>query len=95
MKYVIFSRDVNGVNRVYPVMFPEYMVHSVVAKAIIEAHDEKNMPGLVVESAGFTNGEMGPVTHGSESLKIKADVERALIDLKILNLPSAFQGIIL
>lgn len=97
MKYVILQKKMEGFTRVYPIIFPEYMVHSIMAAAAIFAHMRECKEELSVLTAGFCNIDARGnyvCEHGSESLKIKKDKTVDQFDADLLNLPDAMQGII-
>lgn len=97
MKYVILQAKIAGVDRVYPIIFPEALVHSEMAKQM------QHMIGMEfgrvpsVRSAGFCHPSGGRFDghSGSESLNIKGNSARSDDDLRILNMPDAMQGILL
>jgi hypothetical protein len=97
MKYVILQKKCDGFTRVYPLIFAEYMTHSIIAAAAIFAHMRECNEELSVLTAGFCNIDARgnyECEHGSESLKIKKDKEVDQFDADLLNLPNAMQGII-
>lgn len=99
MKYVILKGvDKIGVTRVFPIIFPETLVHADMAKHMqhMIGFDADFYPEVF--SAGFCNvhGGIFDCERGSESLNIKRGVrEDYEMDKKILNMPSAMQGILL
>lgn len=99
MKYVILSHTVSDAALcVYPIIFPEHLVHAEVARRMAHmiGFDSGFGPPDVL-SAGFcepgTNGFV-VTSHGSESLRI--DSKRVLEprDARYLNLPSRMMGIV-
>lgn len=101
MKYVIlavkFADTPSTMMRVYPFVFPDYMVHAEVAKRMIQCVGMESGFIPEVHSAGFCNARNNAiqvVEHGSESLRIKSDPSRYDKDQRILNLPGALQGMI-
>lgn len=101
MKYIILKGvDKIGVTRVFPIIFPESIVHYDMAKYMrhMLGFDADYTPEVF--SAGFCDidvdaGEFD-CERGSESLKIpKGTNDERLADKKILNMPAAMQGILL
>lgn len=98
MKYIILmnNKPDQGYSRAFPIIFPEYMTHSVVALGTIFAHDKEEKLKLDVLSAGICfidpRGNWS-CERGSGSLNIKRSKELSKVDERILNLPEAFQGI--
>jgi len=101
MKYVILKGvDKINVTRVFPIIFPETLTHSEVAKSMrhMIGFDRDFIPEVF--SAGFCDIDVDAgefeCERGSESLKIpKGTNDERLGDKKILNMPSAMQGILL
>lgn len=98
MKYVILKKnEAGGFTRVFPVIFPEHMVHSIMARAVADAHFRATQDGLEISSAGFCAHDDGSWVcfRGSESLNIPKDSSKDAEDAKVLNMPEALQGIVL
>lgn len=100
MKYIILkgTHDHLGIERLYPVIFPEYMTHCVVAHGVQNAFFKEEDAVLEVHSAGFCNihytDQEWTATRGSESLGIKRGAfNDDYDDAKILNMPDALQGL--
>ncbi len=73
MKYIMFDIPFGTMVRRTPIMFPNYLVHSIVAEAL-QAHPL--FKGAIVHSAGeFSSVDLGDVqfTGGSTSLKVESD----------------------
>lgn len=85
LKYVMFAYTTGEVQRLYPVIFPEQMVHALIAEAQrAYRHGSKtNWVRATPVSAGFVTQEIGSskwACYGeSESLKMKAHPEDAHI----------------
>lgn len=98
MKYVILRTEHEGFHRLYPIIFPEYLTHSTVAKCMANAILEECGSVPSIESAGFYDtrgvGQWARCTHGSESLGIKPDSKKELEDAVTLSAPAASQGIV-
>lgn len=97
MKYVILEQKEEGFSRVFPILFPEYMTHAIVAMAMIFAHKRETQREARVKSAGFCyTGHIGQwnCSVGSDSLRIPKDVNKTVQDEYILNMPEAKQGIL-
>lgn len=97
MKYVILvvQEQELGFSRVYPFIFPEYVVHKNVAEHMVHLLGMEENKDATVLSAGFChlhNGEW-QTEHGSESLAIARDHRKGHRDHRLLNMPSAMQGI--
>lgn len=97
MKYVILAVDEQdlGFTRVYPFIFPEYVVHSNMAEHMMHLLAMEEDKDAKVLSAGFCSlhDNQWRCTHGSESLAIKSERRCELRDERLLNLPNAQQGI--
>lgn len=92
MKYVIIKCEVAGVDRGFPIMFPERLTHCEVANLMVQAVNiEFRAHGAEVYSAGFCYIYQDRIqaTSGSESLNIKKDKARTQQDERILNMPEA------
>lgn len=87
-----------GYDRVYPILFPEYMTHYVVAEVMKVAVEEEIKIKPTVHSAGFceiSNDSIVVSRHGSESLGIKRNGKQEPKDQRMLNMPNALQGMLL
>lgn len=97
MKYVILQQENKGVIRVFPIIFPERLVHKSVAEHMIHliGWDRGDIP--TVRSAGFCDIDVNTAEFfarpDSESLGISANFD--MDDEKILNMPEAMQGILI
>jgi hypothetical protein len=95
MKYVILNTVCDGDERVYYVIFPELLTHSIVAENMQRAVRKETGRFAMVFSAGFCQGFAGGILvtdHGSESLRIERNNDAGLRDENILNQPNAMQG---
>lgn len=97
MKYVILEYTANDITRVFPIIFPESLIHKSVADRMIHCigWDLNHIPH--VKSAGHCdiwNGEWD-CERGSESLGIKKSPVLDAGDKFILNMPDALQGMLL
>jgi len=78
MKYIVLKTKVGDMEQRVPIIFPDFLVHSDVAKYVagmlIRIHDRD--PNITVSSAGFI--ELGDVKcYGeSETCKVKSNPDR-------------------
>lgn len=89
MKYVMFETMIAGVARNIPIIFPEEMVHSIVAEAMERAFIEHGWKTCVV-SAGELTVEAADVEGKSETLSV---LSRGARDQAIINRVDLFHGI--
>lgn len=98
MKYIILAAPIGDSLMVYPVIFPEYLTHSQVAKRMEHCVMWEHSHHAEVFSAGFCapsqSGGMYVTRHGSESLRIDQNPDRVTKDNRLLNLPNALQGLV-
>lgn len=72
MKYVMFEVDSDPKIRV-PVIFPNFMVHSIVAEAAVKILEQHEMPAKVVSAGDLTLGILGVhCSGGSKILGVEA-----------------------
>lgn len=85
-----------GYDRVYPIIFPEYLTHIYVGTVLKIAIEEESKLTPVICSAGFCNIHEGRyiAEHGSESLNMKKNKREDSKDARILNMPNAMQGMV-
>lgn len=98
MKYVILKKEEKGFDRLFPVIFPEYMVHVVIAQGVQNAYFREHDDVLQIHSAGFCNwnyvDQEWCCERGSESMCIKkGSNDDNFSDAQVLNMPEAMQGI--
>lgn len=99
MKYVILKSEHQdmGYDRVYPVLFPEYMVHAYVAAVLKTAVEQDIKKSALIYSGGFCwlhNGRW-VAEHRSESLGMIKNEQYDSRDARILNMPHALQGMVI
>lgn len=82
MKYIVFKQQhESGGTLLVPIVFPDMLVHSMVAEALLAGP----LKDFVPDSAGFLSSlSVDANCHGeSESLKLKANPERDIPLLKM------------
>lgn len=79
MKYICFRKPISdGVFRDIPIIFPECLVHSLMAEALL---DSEELADAVIISAGFVDIDCERTYGKSESLNVESrKSDRLLID---------------
>lgn len=81
MKYVVFEVKIDDMIRRIPIIFPNGLVHSMVAEALTKYKDDHG--DLVIDGKPVSAGECVvdvESTHGSSiTLKLEADAEDRLL----------------
>jgi hypothetical protein len=73
MKYVMFKKEMDGMTHYVPIIFPNSLVHDMVAAAVMAMV----IPDYTVASAGECNANLGAKCYGrSSTLDIDSDPER-------------------
>lgn len=97
MKYVLLTvkEEQLGFVRVYPFIFPEYVVHANVSEYMIYLLGMKEHKSAKVLSAGSCVLRRGEYIagSGSVSMDIKGSPARSKRDQRLLNMTEALQGI--
>lgn len=91
MKYIVLKSSLAGMEQKIPIIFPNFMVHSFVAKYIagmlIRQHGHS--PNITVASAGSINLISIVCFGDSESCKTKSDPN----DANLISMFEYFQGL--
>ncbi len=73
MKYIMFVKPIGGIEHYVPVIFPNFLVHSDVAKAVLATDQMKDFK---VDSAGEYGPLNGACSGKSDTLNVKAKSPR-------------------
>lgn len=72
MKYVMLSVEVAGITKMVPIIFPDFMIHEDVAKAVRSILTETHKFTPKIESAGDIDLGVCECSGRSETLKIES-----------------------
>lgn len=91
MKYIMLEGTIAGVKKRTPIIFPDYMVHKLVAERMIMLLErEHNQDNVNAVSAGEIDVHVYACNGSSETLKLATQS----IDPEIINTYNYFHGIV-